>query len=276
MTFRYHRKYTGNVRGIIFDWAGTTVDYGCFAPTSVFMDGFKSHGVEITQQEARTPMGKAKRDHIAEIIHMPRVATEWESVHGRPPTDDDVQAIYEEFLPRQIEIVTDYADLIPGTVETVDALRQRGLQIGSCTGYTRAIMEPLIPVAQNNGYSPDYVVTSDEVSKGRPAPWMAIKLAEQMGVYPMSAVVKVGDTVADIAEGLNAGMWTIGIARTGNELGLSYDEVQSLSADDLATRLKPIEEKLSQAGAHFIVPDVSAVPEIVDQINDFLQYGQLA
>lgn len=267
MTFRYQRQYIGQVRGIIFDWAGTTVDYGCFAPTSVFIAGFKAQGVEITLKEAREPMGKGKRDHIAEIMSMPRVAAEWERVHNSAPTDDDVQTIYDAFLPRQIEVVSQYADLIPGTAETMEALRQRGLQIGSCTGYTRAIMDALVPVAAENGYAPDFIVTSDEVSAGRPAPWMALKNAEMMGVYPMEAVIKVGDTVADIEEGLNAGMWTIGVAKTGNELGLTPDEVAALDESELEAKLQPIRHKLYQSGAHFVVDEILDIPEVVDKIN---------
>jgi phosphonoacetaldehyde hydrolase len=240
MTFRYQRRYTGKLQGAIFDWAGTTIDYGCFAPTRVFMEGFTAQGVEITLAEARAPMGKAKRDHITEIMNMPRVTTAWQEAHGVLPTDDDVQRIYEEFLPRQIAVVGDYAELIPGTIEMVSALRERGMVIGSCTGYTRSIMEAVIPVAKENGYEPDCIVTSDEVSQARPAPWMALKIAEQMRIYPLEAWVKVGDTVTDIEEGINAGMWTIGILKTGNELGMDLEAVQSLSREDIIERLRPI------------------------------------
>lgn len=274
MSFRYQRKYVGKVRGIIFDWAGTTVDYGCLAPTNVFIAGFKAEGIDITLAEARAPMGRGKRDHIAEIMSMPRVTAEWERVHNTTPTDSDVQKIYDAFLPRQIEVVTQYADLIPGTTKAIEALRERGLQIGSCTGYTRAIMDALIPVATENGYSPDFVVTADEVPSGRPAPWMAIQNARLMNIYPMEALIKVGDTSADIQEGLNAGMWTIGIAKTGNEMGLSKTEIATLSQMELAGRLSTIYRKLYQVGSHFVIDDLSELPQVVDQINEMLSMGQ--
>jgi phosphonoacetaldehyde hydrolase len=273
MRFRYQRRYAGTLQGVIFDWAGTTVDYGCFAPTNVFIEGFKAKGIDITLREARTPMGKHKRDHIADIIAMPRISAEWERVHHTAPTDADVQTIYEAFLPKQIEVVTEYADLIPGTVATVAALRERGLKIGSCSGYLRPIMDALVPVAAEKGYQPDAVVTADEVVSGRPAPWMALKVAEIINVYPVSAVVKVGDTVTDIEEGLNAGMWTVGVSQSGNELGLTYDAVQALSVSELDHCLKPIEQKLLQAGAHFVVRDINEVPQVVDRIQQLLADG---
>ena len=43
---------------------------------------------------------------------------------------------------------------------------------------------------------------------------------------------KVDDTVVGIDEGLNAGCWTVGLAISGNEVGLSYEEWSALSADE--------------------------------------------
>ena len=73
-------------------------------------------------------------------------------------------------------------------------------------------------------------VTPDLVGEGRPFPWMAYYAARQLGVFPMRTFVKVGDTKIDVAEGHNAGMWTVSIVRTGNEVGLSREQLESLPA----------------------------------------------
>lgn len=151
-------------------------------------------------------MGRFKRDHIQAIMQMPEVSERWRSVHGRLPNDDDMQMLYEDFIPRQMKTIADYSDPIPGVVETVADLRARGLKIGSCTGYTREIMEALLPVVRAKGYAPDALVTPDQVSAGRPAPWMCFQNAMRLDIYPMQALVKVGDTLTEIEEGLNAGM----------------------------------------------------------------------
>lgn len=61
------------IKVIIFDWAGTTVDYGCFAPVRAFMEVFKEYGIEPTMEEVREPMGMLKIDHIRTMLNMPRI-----------------------------------------------------------------------------------------------------------------------------------------------------------------------------------------------------------
>src|SRR5688500_16631517 len=93
------------LKAVIFDWAGVTVDYGSRAPTEVFIEIFRRRGIEITSAEARGPMGLAKRDHIAAIAGLPRIAAQWRALQTRDPTDQDVQAMYEESLPLQREVL---------------------------------------------------------------------------------------------------------------------------------------------------------------------------
>lgn len=56
--------------GVIFDWTGTTVDYGCFAPVQAFADSFAEFGVIPTMDEVRAPMGMLKRDHVRTMLQM--------------------------------------------------------------------------------------------------------------------------------------------------------------------------------------------------------------
>lgn len=274
MSFAYRRAYTGRLQGVVLDWSGTTIDYGCFAPTVVFLRIFEEQGVPITMAEARAPMGMYKRDHITQITRMPAVAVRWQEVMGRLPNDDDIQAMYETFIPRQIECITHYADLIPGIKETVDTFRQRGLKVGSTTGYTHEMMEPLLPEVRKRGYEPDSLVCPDDVPGGRPAPWMCFQNAMNLDTYPMEALVKIGDTVPDILEGLNAGMWTIGLAKTGNEIGLSEAEIAALAAEVLKARLAEVYARLYQAGAHYVVDSLADTLPILSQIEERLARGE--
>ncbi len=270
MTFAYRRVYTGPIQGVILDWSGTTVDYGCFAPTVVFVELFKEHGVPISMAEARGPMGKYKRDHVRQIMQTPAVAARWLSVHDRLPDEKDVEALYQAFIPRQIDCITLYADLIPGVKDTIDAYHERGLKVGSTTGYTRQMMEVLLPEVRKRGYDPDSLVCPDDVGGGRPAPWMCFQNARNLGIYPMESFVKIGDTLPDIEEGLNAGIWTIGLAKTGNELGLSEAEVNALDPTELKARLKPIYRAMAAAGAHYVVDSLADTLPILDHISERL------
>lgn len=274
MDFVFRRAYRGPLKAVIFDWAGTTVDYGCFSPAAVFIRVFKSQGVTITLEQARAPMGLMKRDHLRAIAQMPAVAAQWQAVHGRACAEADVDAMFAEFVPAQVACLADFADPIPGVPEVVAELRRRGLKIGSTTGYTREMMAVLVPEAARRGYAPDAWACSTDVPAGRPAPWMAFQNAQALGVYPLEALVKIGDTVPDIDEGLNAGMWTVGVALTGNEMGLAEAEAAALSADERRARLRPIYEKFYRAGAHAVVDSVAECLPALDEIQARVARGE--
>ena len=274
MGFVFARAYRGPVKAVLLDWAGTTMDYGCYAPAVVFVQVYKKHGVEITMEQAREPMGAHKKVHIHKVSRIPAVAKIWQEVHGRPCTEDDVETMFQEFIPMQLACLADYADLIPGTLEAIEKFRKRGLRIGSTTGYTGEMMELLCAEAKNRGYEPDSTVCATDVPAGRPEPWMCLKNAENLGVYPMEAIVKIGDTLPDIAEGLNAGMWTVGLAKTGNEVGLNAEEIAALDAEELDYKLTRARERMAQAGAHYVVDGIWDCEPIIDEINARLARGE--
>ncbi len=274
MTGSHRRVYNGSLQAIVFDWAGTMVDYGCFAPVAVFVEVFKRQGIDVAIAQARAPMGLEKRDHIRAIARQPQVSAQWQAVHQRQWDETDIDRMYQESVAVQTACVADYADLIPGALETLRFCREHGLKIGSSTGYNRQVMATLLPAAAERGYTPDSVVCPGDVPAGRPAPWMMYQNAMNLDVYPFAAVVKVGDTVPDIEEGLNAGAWTVAVSQTGNELGLTADEAAALDQSSLETRLTPIEAKLRQAGAHFVIRSVADLPPVLDEIENRLHAGE--
>jgi phosphonoacetaldehyde hydrolase len=257
-----------HVKAVILDWAGTAVDFGSLAPVAALQSVFDANGVPITTAEAREHMGVLKRDQIRSICAGARVRTAWASEHGQPPAESDVERMFSEFLPRQSAILAQYSAPIPGVVNTVDAWRSAGLRIGSSTGYTRELMNVVMPVAAAAGYAPDASVTPDEVGGGRPKPFMCYRNAILLEVYPLSHCVKIGDTPSDIAEGRNAGMWTIAITATGNEIGLAREEWEALPPEVRRERERAAAERLKAAGAHYTaasLADCSAILEDIDR-----------
>jgi len=274
MDFVFQRSYRGPVKGVILDWAGTTMDYGCSAPAVVFVEVYKRQGVPITIEQAREPMGAHKKVHIRAISQTEAVQRKWQDVFGRLPNEEDVEAMFQDFVPLQLACLADYADLIPGTLEALADFRARGLKIGSTTGYTTEMMEVLLEEAKKRGYVPDSSVCASQVPAGRPYPWMCLQNALNLQVFPMESLVKVGDTLPDILEGLNAGMWTIGVAKTGNEMGLTEQEVSALADEVLKRKLARAYERMYQAGAHYVVDGISDVPDVLDKINARLARGE--
>jgi phosphonoacetaldehyde hydrolase len=274
MTVTYTRRYTGPLQAAILDWAGTTVDFGCLAPAGAFMEAFARSGVEITLEQARAPMGMAKWHHIQAITRMPAVADLWASVHGAAPTDEDVNHLYNTFLPLQVAVVERHADVIPGAVEAVAALRARGLKIGSTTGYPRPVMDVVRRVAAEQGYSPDVVVCAGETPTGRPGPSMALRCVIELSISPVEACVKIGDTVVDVEEGLNAGMWSVGVTDTGNEIGLPQAEWEALPAERRDALRRVAADRLARAGAHYVVRSLADAVPLLDLINARLARGE--
>ena len=274
MTYTYARRYRDPLKAVILDWAGTTLDYGCCAPAVVFTEVFKRQGVEISMEEARAPMGAHKKVHIRRISEDPNVAARWEKTHGRLPTEEDVVAMFEAFVPLQLNCLADYAELIPGTLDFVAAARKRGLKIGSTTGYTVEMMELIVQEAAQRGYEPDHSVSAAEVPEGRPAPWMCLENAKHLGVYPLEAIVKVDDTVPGIEEGINAGMWTVGLAKSGNEIGLTEREIELLPADEFERRLSRAYTRMQRAGADYVIDGIWDLLPCLDDIDARLARGE--
>lgn len=254
---------TTRFRAAILDWAGTTIDHGSNAPTRVFREVFAARGVAITAAEARGPMGRAKIDHIAAVAAMPEVAERWRAAHGAAPTDADVRAMYDDFLPLQKEILAEGCEVIPGVLDAIAALRAAGLSIGTTTGYTRALMEVVTPLAAAAGFEPDVVVCSDDVAAGRPAPWSLFRAAEELGVYPMDRILVADDTPVGVEAARHAGAVAVGVSFTGNMLGLGADEAAALSPEEKADLLAPVEERFREAGAHHVVESVADLPGLL-------------
>jgi phosphonoacetaldehyde hydrolase len=274
MDFKFHRTYRGPIKAVILDWAGTTVDYGSFAPTAVFLRLFEQENVKITPADARSGMGLMKKDHLRTILARPTVAEAWQAAHGASASEKDIDSLFEAFVPMQLSVLTEYAGPIPGTIETIEELHRRKILVGSTTGYIRSMMDILAPKAKENGYDPDCIVCPDEVPSGRPYPWMCYQNAMKLGVYPLQALVKVGDTLPDIEEGLNAGMWSVGLSLTGNLIGLSEAEVKALSEAERQAVNKKSATQLYQAGAHFVIDGIWDLPKIIDEINDRISRGE--
>ncbi len=252
---------------VIFDWAGTTVDFGCLAPVAAFVEAFARAAVQVTAAEARAPMGLHKKDHIAAMLRQPGLAQRWRQVHGRDAADTDIANLYAEFMPLQMEVIDRHCDLVPGLKSCLAELRDSGIKIGATTGYFRAAAEHVYELARRQGYVPDHALCADDVRAGRPAPWMIFRIMEAAGVYPPACVVKLGDTVADIEEGLNAGVWSIGVTESSSEVGCSWDEWQQLDEETRHAKRSLARARLLAAGAHYVVDSLAELPGLLRKLE---------
>ncbi|MCQ6559285.1 phosphonoacetaldehyde hydrolase [Paenibacillus mendelii] len=258
------------IGAVIFDWAGTTVDYGCFAPLAAFIQSFEQQGISVTEDEVRGPMGMKKKDHIRVLLGLESVKRQWVEKFGKLPDENDVDDLYASFEPMLMKVLPAYTDVIPGVLNLMNNLREKGIKIGSTTGYTADMMQIVTAEAEKKGYKPDYMIASDEVPAGRPAPYMCYQNALHLQMFPMEACVKIGDTISDIQEGINAGMWSVGIICGGSEFGLTEQQTLELGEDELKQRMAVVRNNFEQAGAHYTVDSITGLEDVIERINQRL------
>lgn len=252
------------IEAVIFDWAGTTVDYGCFAPVQAFIEAFKEFGITPTEEEVRKPMGMLKHDHIETMMNMERIHNEWIRIHGKDFTAEDVDKVYEASEAGIFKILKDFAEPKPFVLETIEKLRQAGIKIGSTTGYTDDMMAIVVPKAAENGYTPDCWFSPNSVENlGRPYPYMIFKNMEKLKVISVKNVVKVGDTVSDIKEGLAAGVTTVGVIEGSSIMGLSKETYEALAPEEQEKECRRVAQVYKETGADHIIRNMSELTTIL-------------
>ncbi len=248
---------------VIFDWAGTMVDFGSCAPVIAMRQAFEAERVAVCDAEVRAGMGLAKRDHVAFLLNTPRIGAAWRAAHGAPHGETEIDRVFGSIEPLMREAGAARAGLIPGALETARALVARGIRIGSSTGYTRAMMAPIQAAAAEQGYAPETLVCAGDTALGRPSPFMIWKALSDMGVWPASAVVKVDDAPVGIAEGKNAGCFTVGVAASGNAMGLDLADYAALAEGERRARLCAARTELLAAGADCVIDSVADLPALL-------------
>ncbi len=259
---------------VVFDMAGTIVDYGCIAPAGVFVDVFTSRGIEVSLELARGPMGMQKKDHIRAMSQMPEIKEQWLKKISRECTEQDIEDMFGDFVPMQLEQLPKFSDLIPQAGEVVEKLRSMGIRIGATTGYNREMTDIVVNEMKRQGLEPDICLSADDVSFARPAPWLIFKCMEMMDVYPPQRVLKVGDTLQDVYAGKNAGAWSAAVIVHGNAVGLPKDEVEAMDSDQLEAAVSKAGELFTEAGADFILEGLWDVIDVVNEINAGLAEGK--
>lgn len=256
------------IEAVIFDWAGTTVDFGCFAPVQAFISAFEEFGITPTVEEVRKPMGMLKRDHIKTMMNMERIHQEWKRIHGRDFTEKDVDQVYEVSERSILKILDGYAAPKPYVLESVKRLREMGIKIGSTTGYTDEMMAIVVPKAKELGYEPDCWFSPNSVENmGRPYPYMIFKNLQELRVSSVKNVWKVGDTVSDIKEGIAAGVITVGVIEGSSVMALSEEQYNALSDEEKKTECEKVRKIYENAGADYVIQNMSELPKLVGKLS---------
>lgn len=256
-----------SLKAVIFDWAGTVVDFGCHAPMAAFVKLFLLSDITISILDAREPMGLPKWDHIEAICRLPHVDAQWQEKFGRSANQSDIDRLYQDFIPINAESILHHSLLIPGFVEIQQSLRNQGYKLGTTTGYNRELMKVLLAEAQRQGFVPDSLTCSDDLKQTRPGPLGIYKSLIDLDIWPAHQVVKVDDTVPGLLEGHHAGCWTVGVVASGNEVGLTLQDWESLSAKDKDAVRVRVKAKLESGVPDYFIDTIAELPQVLQEIN---------
>lgn len=270
------KRYKGKVQAVILDWSGTTADAYVVAPAVVFVEVFKRQKVEISMVEARGPMGLRKDLHIKALTEVDEIKERWKKIHGKYPEQSDVDRMFADFVPLQLDCLRKYTTLLPGVAEVTQRLQKQGIKIGSTTGFVRSMVDILEEDSAKQGYKPDASVAGDEVTNGaRPSPHMVYKNLDMLNITPIQSVVKVDDTSSGIGEAVNAGCWGIGVTRYSNYMDVDTPEDgKKLSEDEIKKRVAKTKDILEKAGAHYILESIADIEPVIEDINKRIARGE--
>ena len=270
------KRYNGKVQAVILDWSGTTADAYVVAPAVVFVDVFKKQNVEISMAEARGPMGLRKDLHIKALTEVDEIKERWKGVHGKYPDQDDVDKMFADFVPMQLDCLRKYTNLLPGVADVTQRMQKQGIKLGSTTGFVRSMVDILEEEAAKQGYKPDASVAGDEVVNGaRPSPHMVYKNLDMLGITPIQSVIKVDDTVSGVGEAVNAGCWGVGVTRYSNYMDVDTPEDgEKLSDDEIAKRQAHTKDLLEKAGAHYVIKSIADIEPVIEDVNKRLANGE--
>ena len=274
--FVYTRSYRGKVQGLVLDWSGTLADAYVIAPAVVFVEVFKRQGVEVSMLEARAPMGLRKDLHIKAMTQTPEIRERWKAVKGSYPDQDDVDRMFEDFVPLQLEVLHNHTELLPGALEACQSLQAQGIKIGVSTGFTRPMVEILQAAAEKQGLKLEASVAGDDVIHGaRPKPFMVYRNLDLMDISPIQSVVKVDDTASGIGEALEAGCWGVGVTRYSNYMNVdTLEQGAALSEAEITCRMAHTADILRKTGAHYVIESIATLPDVIEDINRRLARGE--
>ncbi len=273
----YERGYRGKIKGAVLDWSGTVADAYVIAPAVVFAEVFSKQGVDISMLEARGPMGLRKDLHIKALTEEPAIRERWKGVHGKYPDQSDVDAMFADFVPMQLDCLRQYTTLLPGAAEVTQRLQKDyGIKIGVSTGFVRSMVDILHEDGKKQGFHPDATVAGDEVIHGaRPKPFMVYRNLDLMDIHPIQAVVKVDDTVSGVGEALEAGCWGVGVSLYSNYMNINtLEEAKTLPEEEIQRRNRYTQDILCKAGAHYVIDSIIELPAVIDDINKRLARGE--
>lgn len=183
---------------VVFDMAGTTIEDGGQV-LDAFAVALRKQQISVTAADLQSWRGASKHEVLRAFV---------ERQFGPNALDYDwrVDQAYTDFR-RALEAsyARAGARAVQGAEQTFGWLKERGIKIALTTGFYRQVTDVILASVGWEAGTIDASICSDDVTQGRPAPYMIFRAMEATGVTNVRKVAKIGDTLLDLLAGQNAG-----------------------------------------------------------------------
>jgi phosphonatase-like hydrolase len=191
------------IRLVVLDIGGTIIADRGNVP-ELLRRALAHHGVDSTPEEIAKWRGASKREIIRHFVDQKPAAADRKKL-----TDE----IYDEFTT---DLISVYHSVPPidGAEDAIRELRDRKYLVATTTGFDRAVTTSIF---ERLGWNKYFAATicCDDVTQGRPSPFMLFHAMESAGVNNVAEVMAVGDTPLDLQAGSNAGLRAVVGVLTG-------------------------------------------------------------
>lgn len=275
-TRAFTTRKPNRIAAVYFDMCGTIVDDKSVAPVEAFSETFRSAGVKLNHDEIRQFMGVAKYDHVKSLVNLPRVQKQLNSFATSVEIEDrkDLYSeLYQRYLHFQTESARKWCQPIRGVSSLMHQLKAWNIKVGTTSGFPQRICNVVLENFYRNhiyNFSSKNVLGSDSLpynNGARPKPGLIFELMSRQKIKNPRSVIKVGDTVADIQEGKNAGTWVVAVTETSSDLGVSRKEYNKFTISQKEEANKYLSDKFYCEGADFVTYDVTGISAILKSCN---------
>ncbi len=256
-----------NIEAVIFDWAGTLIDFGSLATIEAMKKVFLKRGVNISKNIIKVNMGIKKSKHVQKLLDKPVVKRQWIKIFKRNYNGKDVVKISNELDQQLLKEVKKHFNIIPNAKKIFKILKKNKIKIATTTGYSTEIFKVIKRKAKKNGLTTDNDVCVDQVKKGRPNPDMCLKNLKKLKINNYNNCIKIDDSLAGITEGKKSNMITVGLSMTGIQLGLKYRDYLKLTKVMRKYHSKKISKDFFSVGSDYVVNDLFDFQKVLEKYN---------
>lgn len=256
------------IRAVIFDLAGTTIDYGNQAPALAIRKAFKQFGVEVSLKELQCNAEWEPLVQIKRIMTESDVQKRWYIKHPDVSLEEGISQVAKWFNRNILEILPQIAKVKSGLPTLISYFRTQGIRFATTTRYTNEMLAKILPLVSEQGFDPQINITAaDFEDSADVGPEMVRQAMTKLRIRNAQSVIKVGDTPRDIYEGKAAGVITIGMIEGSSLIGLSQSEFSVLPFAHRNSLKNRVAAELEKAGADYVVENTKDLMRLIKELD---------